>query len=327
MIMQNVRAGDPGQTPIALGGRRVPVRFDSTSAHAEYEGLLLGLEWLCEQRKDLLNIVSSDGSPETRGVIVIQGDCKTVIDQLSGKSFSRKLQVPHQQALDHIEELKHTWDFRYEHIPREYNTVCDDICARITNLLTWKVSNDMSHYLNDLAGNRSSRDASPKSTVLVDILAQYFDPRTSLVRYSERPAFYYNVATLAAKMRDYEAMLQLGELMAAEAKFWTTHSNLKLAHGIKYQIEGFRGMGQEKKATQLERKYRVLLQKSGGGSAEFYGYKERLVSQDAGFVGQTHRSSLPSEWEPLVAHWMGHALQSSWMETSTVWVDSFSAKE
>jgi hypothetical protein len=39
-------------------------------------------------------------------------------------------------------------------------------------------------------------------------------------------------------MRDYEAMLQFRELMADEVKFWTTNSNLELAQGIKYQIEG-----------------------------------------------------------------------------------------
>ena len=95
--------------PIALGSRFLSVHVGFTSAHAEYDGLLLGLDWLVQTRKEF-TLKQSNDSPRGEHYgehhLIIQGDCKTVIDQLSGKSISRKLREKYEIAELQIEQLR-----------------------------------------------------------------------------------------------------------------------------------------------------------------------------------------------------------------------------
>ena len=61
-----------------------------TSAHSEYEGLLLGLEAAVAYRPSALRI---------------EGDCRVVLDSISGKSKSRKLKKLHTRATAALSRL------------------------------------------------------------------------------------------------------------------------------------------------------------------------------------------------------------------------------
>jgi hypothetical protein len=103
-----------------------------TSALAKYEGLLLGLDWLCEKMPSRLR-QKYKGAPSN--ILLIQGDYKSVIDQLSGKSLSRKLQVRHRQALKRLDRLQGIGNkMEFEHILRSQNSVCDNLCANLTSI-------------------------------------------------------------------------------------------------------------------------------------------------------------------------------------------------
>ena len=146
---------------IAIGGKYISNEPFITSADTEYEGLILGLDWLIyalsSERTDILNEWCNVGEGEhlSADTLIIRGDCKAVIDQINSRSFPRKMQTKYNLAMDKIESIKQLYAERYyhrtmqenlgttnhndmlsvhlEHVQREYNTFCDAICKLIIN--------------------------------------------------------------------------------------------------------------------------------------------------------------------------------------------------
>ena len=143
--------GDDDEKFIKMLGKYIPNEISMTSADTEYDGLLLGLEWI-------VNELSSDQSTvniyeqlnDTK--LIIRGDCKAVIDQINYKSIPRKMESKYNLAMEKInsiKELHSTYHERnndvsdsnansvlsicLEHIPRENNTLCDAICKIVIN--------------------------------------------------------------------------------------------------------------------------------------------------------------------------------------------------
>ena len=134
---------------IALCGRYIPNEISMTSADTEYDGLLLGLDWLVNE----LSINQSnvyelmDNTNKTK--LIIRGDCKAVIDQINYKSIPRKMDSKYNLAMEKIESIKDLYSTYHqrstdvsvssvlsvslEHMPREYNTLCDAICKIVIN--------------------------------------------------------------------------------------------------------------------------------------------------------------------------------------------------
>jgi len=133
---------------IALCGKYIP-NHSMTSADTEYDGLLLGLDWL-------VNELSSNQSNIYQQLmdtmLIIRGDCKAVIDQINDKSIPRKMESKYNLAMEKIESIKDLYSTYYqrstevsvsnaddvlsvclEHVPREYNTLCDAICKIVIN--------------------------------------------------------------------------------------------------------------------------------------------------------------------------------------------------
>jgi ribonuclease HI len=130
--------GDKKETRIAIGGRYLPNHIEMSSAMAEYEGLLLGLDWLMNTSPNLLlsNYYSIESHQFKDTTLIIRGDCKLVIDQLNSGSNPRKMEKVYNSALyklDCIRELYPSLNVCFEHVPREDNTLCDAVCNLITN--------------------------------------------------------------------------------------------------------------------------------------------------------------------------------------------------
>jgi len=81
---------DGDEQVLALGGKLIPFMPGMTSADAEYDGLLVGLEWLGKQEDDWW---TKHASSKT---LTIRGDNKAIIDQLSGSALPRKLLSKHE---------------------------------------------------------------------------------------------------------------------------------------------------------------------------------------------------------------------------------------
>ncbi|KAL3800350.1 hypothetical protein HJC23_003646 [Cyclotella cryptica] len=128
---------------LAVGGKLLQLTPGMTSADAEYDGLLLGLEELSSYLSKDENVnerILNDVDP----VLVIRGDCKAIIDQFNERSTPRKLELKYNIAMDRIRSIQDLYftrgnktdsqqctkllSLRFEHIPRENNRLCDAIC-------------------------------------------------------------------------------------------------------------------------------------------------------------------------------------------------------
>ena len=146
---------------IAIGGRYLPNVPGLTSADTEYDGLLLGLEWLVHtissdkyQEKPTMSMFTelNDVESQTNPKLIIRGDCKAVIDQLNSKSVPRKMEEKYNLAISYINTLydehhrikceslalssssaSKDLEISFEHIPRENNHLCDAICKLVIN--------------------------------------------------------------------------------------------------------------------------------------------------------------------------------------------------
>ena len=132
--------GDRKETTIAIGGRYLPNHIEMSSAMAEYEGLLLGLDWLMHSSPSLFLSNQTSYSIESHqfkdATLIVRGDCKLVIDQLNSGSTPRKMEKVYNLGtlkLDYIRELYPSLNVCFEHVPREENTLCDAVCNLITN--------------------------------------------------------------------------------------------------------------------------------------------------------------------------------------------------
>jgi ribonuclease HI len=301
------RSSDNGRTlrPLAVGSRFLPIPVDMTSGHAEYEGLLLGLEWLSTKTKD------SSPTTNEKDHLIIQGDCKTVIDQLSGTSISRKLQTKHKQAELHLNEISRNFDkIVFQHIPRNQNSICDNLCA---NTITAAASSSWKSCLTELEN---------MDRPLMDIFVRYCKSNSSWIRNSIRPALYSKLFQIAQEQHEYNAMVVIGELLFTESQQYSKDkSSILKAQGIKYQLSGLRGLGQERKASALERKYRILLKSLLRAEDPIH----VPIWTDIRSTAETMASwdeAIPKEWNPLLSEWWAQAEpMESWEEGATIWTE------
>ncbi len=310
-VLPNQTQSEPSQNddnemrivPLAVGAREIAVSIETTSQHAEYEGLLMGLEWLVEfiasQRRKQLADDSSDGTehskmvaesspkqPTENIVLTIEGDCKTVIDQLNGTSNPRKLEALHRRAEAFLDELrtmsldidsKAYLSFRagFHHIPRSQNSVSDSLCNNWMSILgakSWLDSiRELERFQNHVLQPEavSSLDPSPL------MLSETFDRIIQSTKFSLRLPLYELVANLALQTENYELLIHIGEQMLDEESFLKGPDNVdEVARvsgitatairtaGVSYQIKGWDGLGKPKKVKFLERKHRVLFSKN-----------------------------------------------------------------
>lgn len=319
--------------PLAVGSCFLPIPVDMSSAHSEYEGLLLGLNWLCEQTPSRLFEQNEDAnsSSGSNNILLIQGDCKTVVDQLSGDSLSRKLQVLHRQALERIDHLQGIFDtIEFQHIPRSENSICDNLCS---NLLNAVASTSWKNCLIELEAIRgSTRDGptergsagtkrkgvSKNNSLLLDILTHYLGSESSKIKDSLRPPLYSKFAKTAEEVGDYSTLIQVGELLESESR-WHSHPSSLKGLGVLHQINGWKGVGKERKAVSLERKHRFLL--NSGVSMKATMSHEALESLKT--IPVAWDESVPKNWSPLLDEWWGKTKEkTSWDEGTSVWVDS-----
>jgi hypothetical protein len=225
-----------------LGGRALDSNALDNSAEAEYEGLFLGIE-------KAVDIIEQHLSSRTCTQIIVQGDCKTVIDQMRESSQPRKLEKCYLRAQEILGMLDAPVEF--QHIPREENTLCDGLCTAIRTQIL-----EPNEWQTALAGIHDN-----PSRTLHDLVR--------CIPFSKRPQFYTRLTSLAVQQGDDQGLVQVGEQMELEAKvIWSAsverHSAKKLqAWGVAMQLQGFQGLGTQKSlkvAVAKARKNRFLLQ-------------------------------------------------------------------
>jgi hypothetical protein len=238
---------DDGQQVLAIGGQTLPLVPGMTSADVEFEGLLLGLRYLCDDHKS-----NSDGA-----ILLVQGDCKTVIDQMNGDAEPRKLKSMYEKAIKLSSQLNFG-NIEFEHIMRDSNRLCDSICAQV---MEFAVEREV-----------SSMKASTESHSVVDTLARYYGEDNSIIPFSQRLCLYNEMLIRARETRDGLGLQQLGVQLEQDSKLWPANSDVPpckqslsvLATRIK--IEGYELLGNKKEASKNRRKHRFTLDKHAAQS-------------------------------------------------------------
>ncbi|KAL7567779.1 hypothetical protein ACA910_000533 [Epithemia clementina (nom. ined.)] len=251
-----------------------------TSADAEYEGLILGLEYLIALLGNVLTS-SNNASREESLWIVVYGDCKTVIRQMQGRSRPRKMDAIFKRARSLVDTLP--WNITFEHIPRSENILSDRLCGQITrrmeNAAIERLLADMVKFdegttlqlrrrMLSTRNNQSAID-SPNFGSIEDLLSIHFKPHKSLIPFSKRPFLYYSLARIANLSLDFKSMVSIGEKMEEEAKsIWmkqsvevTEKAQWLLFDGLNCQLAGLKGLAKQKDVSRIMRQHKNLLQK------------------------------------------------------------------
>jgi ribonuclease HI len=314
----------------AVGTRVLAVPTDMTSQQAEYEGLLLGLRYLYDHWPDLMCKMTNNSSHDKRDVGVtlkIQGDCKTVIDQISGKAVPRKLQSHWNEAksvLNQIVSREESLMLDVCLIPRRENGVCDNLCTNLMNIMTSKVWNDCISNLESVNREAVETRMRPTSGAVNTILTLYLNAASSVIRYSLRACLYAKLAILAEQCNDHKGMIQVGERLWEEANLIepnTIQSFPLKVLGVKSQINGWRGIGDHKKATFLERKHRVLF-RAHSETESLRPSNDYEFLRSLGHAKEEWNGNVPLRWIEVLNKWFCESSATSDMDTPIVWVDN-----
>lgn len=272
-----------------LGGRSlIDPMSPRTSADAEYEGLLLGLEFVSKLLSDSFpgtNVSPPPSKSILRDVLKINvhGDCKTVIQHMQGRSRPRKMAKQFQKAMNLVEKIP--WTISFEHIPRSENLLCDRLCAIIIQRMeedalerlivdTIQLAKLKNVPIEGVVSTSIMKNTTITATPccssissLHDLLTYHFTTHHSLIPYSKRPFIYHSLATIAYVSLDFESMVTIGQKMEEEAKgVWLKRPDGKETSqqvqldGLKYQLLGLERLGKENDAARLKRRHKHLFQ-------------------------------------------------------------------
>jgi ribonuclease HI len=278
---------------LALGGKTFPLLAGMTSADAEFEGLLLGLEFLCTQTYE-------DGLS-----LLVEGDCKAVIDLMNQDAIPRKVQQRYNAAMRYLSKLDFA-DIKFQHIMRENNQLCDSVCSEVMHFAVEQVVLEMK------AGLES------QSLSVSEALTLYFDD-SSLIPFSQRLTVYDAMLEHVREIGDGSGLKQLGQQLEGDAKLWPTDCQQSLTTlAIRIQIEGYELLGRKKEPIQLRRKHRFVLDKYAQQS------ESELLAQEAPQLPSNKNSPTPAmtSWTKkardvfLTGESMRHSRRNVWITTS-----------
>ena len=278
-----------------------------------------------------------------------------MIDQLQGIARPRKLDVYYNRAIELIQQLP--FDFRFQHIPRAENVLCDRICARILEEQQFEALECAYQELAFIYTNATfvGEEMSSKG-LLFSFLRRHFGPAgKNYIPLSQRPTFYRSMASTASRIRDFATMLAVGNILEAEIKsVWsavcTSSSDSPIAtqnneseppacldqrfkdklliEAVVYQVVGLHNLRKHKQETLTTRKHRHILEKYSEYAATL---KIALTDEasSAPFLQISRRASAASkiphsgkdEWPPLVEHWHDEAsLSDLWRDETAFWM-------
>jgi hypothetical protein len=315
---------------IKIGGKRIPHSVDLTSGIVEYEGLLLGLEGLSDEDCSIMAGASVS--------VTVQGDCKTVLQQMSSCARPRKLSYYHERSKQILQDKLPDCPIQFEHIPRIQNWLCDHVSAIIIEAQQQSNIHETVHEFECLVDcilqtkqNVDDADMNVWDSLVEPFLIRNFGPEKSHIPYSKRPQFYRPLAKIAFSIQDYNVLLHIGEWFQREVKTVYPGSSVKAARSkhhlltveaITYQILALDLLGKNKDCTFLQRKNRFLLQTY---KVESHTIQQELLSSCSTTIAPMQLEqpcdSDDKRWSSwLVKQWYCEALQSqSWHQDGVFW--------
>jgi ribonuclease HI len=205
------------RTIVALGGRLLDSSHVALSGQAEYEGLMLGLAMMSEWVGSSRDTELVHRKPVELDTLRIQGDCKTVIEQIRGRSRPRKLEAYWAQATSllscinkHCNSTDMSPAFVAEHIPRQSNTLCDAVASQIVV----RQHGANARELWNVVESYPRLDDTPTAPILTELLRDV----KRLIPSWLRPTFYVRLADAAWSAEAYSDVASAGQLLEKEVK-------------------------------------------------------------------------------------------------------------
>ena len=350
---------DVSEHLMLAGGKLLHADSLWTSAQVEYEGLLLGLEGLSQVQQNQFSTCTTNAPQlkSTTTTVTVQGDCKTVMEQMRGRSRSRKLESYYGKATSMLRRLP--FDFEFQRIPREKNCFCDRLCAEIQSereMDALRMAQQDITEIDKVAFTEMNAKGSGKieSSRISDLIFRHFASLSSLITFSRRPALYREMACIAAEIRDSTGLIRIGEQLEMEVKtVWTlvkpsriaqqafaldsaevtqdtNYRDRLLVEAIVYQLLGMRALGKEKQAAFLERKHRYLLKQfvEHVNTVEEWLFASGYVLGANAFESDSSDTDVAklaeddSDLQTQVQRWYTAAtLSSSWKDEGVFWLN------
>ena len=350
----------------AGGGLLPPPPGPPTSGDAEYAGLCLGLRWAAEEagrggggvlgdawRGEMMAAVAEEeeaaaaggggggggGNPAASASasvsasaplasLTVRGDCRTVIDQLGGRSRPRKLRARYEEARGWLDQLvgyaggalgASEVRIGYEWVGREDNLLCDAASGMALGAGTAREVDRARRAIQAAEAEaeavaRQTPGGSPRlpasrkrrfrlrDTPYAEAIGSIVASRRIPPRH--RIDLCRRVAAAAVRGRDGAALRRLGEALAGERR---PSPDLAAAAAC-MELQGLRMLGLDKEAGRAERRLRLRgsvgdrriedvlsdFSGSGGGSGG-----AGLGDLDGPDFGQDEWTSLLREWHAL----------------------------
>ena len=312
--------------PLLLGGKGLSAASLLNSGDVEYEGLLLGLESLQMYLTEFAKFAHSNNF-----TILIQGDCKSVLNQMNGRAIPRKLVRHHQRACAAVCSIKDemlivgiSCTFEYQHIPRTNNVLCDRVSASIIVQQQRMAINDVWNTVKLL----ESSDHYVNAGGVEGILARYLQQGKSLIPLSMRPPLYQRLVALAISMQDYSGLLAVAilyeeDICLQRQKMSTADHSFTLyeayrANAVRYQILALEALNRFREGIRKEHKHRILLKNYPRGTLQM----ERQAHLPLSNVSATVKCDKVTcnvqygvDWPARVLQWENEAYESNtWKE-------------
>lgn len=280
-----------------IGGQHLDTNDYKTSGEAEFGGLILGLQGLllAHNEKRLAPLLQRDDA-QVGDCIEVQGDCKTAIQQMQGRSRSRKLGHLSDKAYQLMEEIP--YKLQFEHIPREENVLCDGICTR---LVLSRQERTIESVCDSMLEIIDATDSIVAGQSLHNTLEQYLLPPTTILPGSLRVKAYSILGRLSWIAKDYALLYELAQRIRQLAKAPRPCSSssgdadtemVPLHHqGIQYEISALRKLGNEKEAGKVIRREKTF-RLSHGSDDKLFGHVGLIDNDGAGSAVTTSLSSL-----------------------------------
>lgn len=231
--------------PIALGGRYLPRSSgcDSSGA-AEYSGLIMGLNYLAENVEYLMGTTLHRSSTLQ---LLIQGDCRVVLDQMTGSSVPRILRRHNKLANVALESLNnacpHPVLVDWELIPRSRNSWPDAVAREALEC----IANARAHHIISLIEQHRLKEA------FDCVVSRAYE----LPRGSE-PAVLLDIIEAGRNLRDGQVMLDASQRMR---HICTADSRLRalVSRAIQAEADALVLLSRDEAAQALEKKNRYIL--------------------------------------------------------------------
>eukprot|EP00549_Striatella_unipunctata_P011456 CAMPEP_0118678018 /NCGR_PEP_ID=MMETSP0800-20121206/2967_1 /TAXON_ID=210618 ORGANISM="Striatella unipunctata, Strain CCMP2910" /NCGR_SAMPLE_ID=MMETSP0800 /ASSEMBLY_ACC=CAM_ASM_000638 /LENGTH=413 /DNA_ID=CAMNT_0006573791 /DNA_START=48 /DNA_END=1289 /DNA_ORIENTATION=+ len=262
---------------IAMGGKKVTLHPGTSVADVEYEGLLIGMEYLLHQTET--NPEFFDGEKE----IVIRGDCRPIFDQLKGTSTARKAKFRYEKARAYwtlLEERCQGMKLVAEHVPRAKNRMTNCVCRGVFHILNRDAILHAQAAIRDAEAKAMPALVATAGTTNTKAYKRHKNrppeleesPFGSAIEFitdgiihdNHRLSLLRDATNAATRAQDPIALYHIGLVIQKSSKnkystlISSNHESFEAA-AITMQVQALHDMGLPNAANRLEHKRRFLL--------------------------------------------------------------------